>query len=242
MSGPNEVVAQAVLKAHLGRVLRYEYVVPGSLVRADAIDVSLESLDGWEIKTAVDSTKRLAGQVHGYQRYFDRCWLLAAPGHAKVELPPWWGLVSFEAERFPEYDWRNGPDGYAEYQQRLQEVVQTATVTVVREASPNPRQEERPLWDALWAGEARAVLAVLFGNYPRSAWHYDRIIGRLSIEQLRTLARWTLVNRDPSQYPFTKARMRLWTAQVAELLGLDWQPPASDPEAPQPSLFEGVLA
>ena len=87
MSGANEFVARAVLKAHVGRSLRYEYVVPGSGVRADAIDVTLSSLDGWEIKTAVDSTKRLAGQVHGYQQYFDRCWLFAAPKHATVELP-----------------------------------------------------------------------------------------------------------------------------------------------------------
>jgi hypothetical protein len=240
VSGPNEFVARAVLKAHLGRALRYEYVVPGGLIRADAIDATLESVDGWEIKTAVDSTKRLAGQVFGYQRYFDRCWLFAAPKRAEVELPSWWGLVVFEAEPLADYDWSNGVDGYSEYQSRLQEVAATASVTVVREAYANPLQEARPLWETMWAGEARAVLAAL-GDYPRSAWHYDRIIGRLSLEQLQTLARWTLVNRDPSQYPFTKARMRLWTTQVAALLGLDWAP-APDPEAPQPSLFEEALA
>jgi len=242
MSGANEFVARAVLKAYLGRALRYEYVVPGSGVRADAIDVTLESIDGWEIKTAVDSVKRLAGQVQGYQQYFDRCWLFAAPKRAAVELPSWWGLVTFEAEAFPEFDWSGNYD-HAGYRSRFADVVAGATVTVVRDALPSPRQDARSLWATMWAGERKAVLVAL-DDHPSKHWQHERITSRLSVE----LARWTLVNRDPAQYPFSKARARWWAAQVAGLVGLEWAPPAPlDPGADgvtefQPSLFAEASA
>lgn len=245
MSGPNEDVARAVLRAHVGRELRFEYVVPGGLVRADAIAVSLESLDGYEIKTAVDSHKRLARQVQGYQRYFDRCWLFTAPKHADVDLPPWWGLVVFDAEPFPALSWAPGwtHEEHEVYHRRFIEVVANAEVTVLREASQSPEQEPRALWATMWAGEARAVLAAL-GDGHRSAWHFERAIGRLSLDQLRTLARWTLVNRDPRLYPFSKKRAISWASQVSALLGLGWEPPAppEEPEKtePQLSLFAGV--
>ena len=104
----NEDIAKAVLRRLVGHELRHEFDVPGAPVRADAVDISLEALVGWEIKTAQDTTKRLTGQVAGYDRFFDHCWLFTAPQHANVELPEWWGLAVFEAKPFAAFDWPPG--------------------------------------------------------------------------------------------------------------------------------------
>ena len=138
--------------------------------------------------------------------------------------PEWWGLATFEAEAFPEFDW-SGDEDHAGYRARFADAVASATVAVVRDALPSPRQDVRSLWATMWAGERKAVLVAL-GEHPSKHWQHERITGRLTPAQLQALARWTLVNRDPTQYPFSKARARWWAAQVAGLLGLEWARPS----------------
>ena len=224
--GVNEDIAKAVLRRLVGHELRYEFDVPGAPVRADAVDISLEALVGWEIKTAQDTTKRLTGQVAGYDRFFDHCWLFTAPQHANVELPEWWGLAVFEAKPFAAFDWPPGwsHEQHEEWQHRQAKVVAQATVTVIREAQPNPNQKAVAMWSALWAGERKALCTVL-GVHRSHHWRFADVADKLNFDQWRLLARWAFVNRDPTEYPFSVAAEQKWAYRVAELLGLPAPPP-----------------
>ena len=54
-------------------------------------------LIGYEIKSDLDSLRRLNEQIVSYNAIFDRVYLIATPRHLKdIEaiLPKWWGIIS----------------------------------------------------------------------------------------------------------------------------------------------------
>ena len=156
-----------------------EFWVPRSNERADLAVVG-PTLDGFEIKTHVDTLGRLPRQIGAYGRLFDRCTAVVADKHRpEVErlVPEWWGLMSVKIDS-------------------TQVVFHSE-----RAAGMNPSIDPETLVRLLWRDEAASVLTH-FGRAPSpgatrgSMWR--DILTSTTIVELRMAVRTTLVNRDPA--------------------------------------------
>lgn len=77
------------------RILEEVGVLHGD-VRVDLAAFSPRRLHGYEVKSDVDSVRRLARQVDAYSKVLDRCTLVAGvemASRAGPLVPGWWGLV-----------------------------------------------------------------------------------------------------------------------------------------------------
>lgn len=89
------VLLPEIRAARPGALIVQEWGINYNLV-ADIAAIGDQLIESWEIKSAADSTTRLARQVPLYSALFDRCTLVTAPNHLKhvrCLLPDWWGIV-----------------------------------------------------------------------------------------------------------------------------------------------------
>ncbi len=122
-----------------GRLLS-EVGLWGNTVRIDVARLTHASLDGFEIKSERDTLTRLAAQAEIYGLVFDTLTLVAARQHvskATAILPSWWGI----SEAIPSSD--------------------GVSITVIREATPNPSTSGKRIAGLLWRGETVALLSAI---------------------------------------------------------------------------------
>jgi hypothetical protein len=155
----------------------YEFWVPRSNERADVALVG-SNIDGFEIKTARDSLRRLPRQVDAYTRVFDRCHAVLAHRHidAALEiLPAWWGVLVVD---------------------------EGLTFMTLRPAQPNLAVDSETLVRLLWRDEAFAALCELEPPPDRRAGRYrlwEMLLACLDAETLKTVVRQALLARDASR-------------------------------------------
>jgi len=73
-----------------------EFCIAENFARADIATLHAQCWQGYEIKGARDSFKRLPRQVIAYGWVFDHCHLVVEPRHvakARAAVPAWWGLL-----------------------------------------------------------------------------------------------------------------------------------------------------
>ena len=156
-----------------------EFWVPSTNERADLAAIG-GTLDGFEIKTAQDTLKRLPRQSEGYARLFDHCTAVVAERHlsgALETLPAWWGVVLIETV-----------DG-------------NPALCPVREAGPNPLIDGETLVRLLWKKEARDALGEIGVDVEEGASRcmlWERLVEAVSLTRLAELVRHALLGRDPS--------------------------------------------
>jgi hypothetical protein len=180
---PRERAIRAALRpvaldgvASAGGRLVEEFWIPRLNVRADMVAVG-DRLDGYEIKSAADSLRRLPGQVAAFARVFDQCTAVVAAKHESAALeivPEWWGVVVVE-------------HGTA------------AVLAVRRSPCPNPSVDVELLVRLLWRDEVLAVL-LEYGVQPnvaggRSAM-WRQLLDTLSPSAIRTAVRQALHSRE----------------------------------------------
>lgn len=147
---------------------------------AARVDIALigERLEGYELKSDLDSFARMHNQIHAYNRVFDHITLVTGPAHAEAAvqlMPRWWGLVVGE---------RQDPEHIA--------------LTVVRPPADNPGQDAYSLAMLLWREEALAVLKAQNDTPPTKASRAqlsERLADKFSIEELKTQVSHYLLSR-----------------------------------------------
>jgi hypothetical protein len=153
-----------------------EFWIPRSNARADLAVVG-SSLEGYEIKSAADSLRRLPGQVSAFSRVFDRCTAVIASKHELAVyglLPPWWGVVIVESDA-------------------------EAVFSTGRVACPNPEIDIELVVRLLWRDEVQRAL-LEHGVQPdlaggRSAM-WKQLLESLSPVGVRSAVRTALGSRD----------------------------------------------
>jgi hypothetical protein len=167
-------------------VLEFSVGRRGRLGRADVADIQLNSLDGYEIKTAGDSLGRLPSQVQVYSLIFDRCWAVVAPNHldrTMATVPGWWGVQVLDGQLQP-----------------------------VRPAQPAPCGSCRLLLGLLWKPEIMELLRRLGEQPDRNSTVislYRQLASALGVSysprvqttqpdlhDLRAVVRWALLRRQ----------------------------------------------
>lgn len=96
-----ELLLATLRAARPGALLVQELELAGQ-GRADVAAIGRRFVEGYEIKSAADSMRRLTTQVPAYGRIFDWCTLVTSRSHmahAARTLPPWWGLTLVEHGR-----------------------------------------------------------------------------------------------------------------------------------------------
>lgn len=157
-----------------------EFWVPGSNERADLALVA-DTLDGFEIKTAQDTLKRLPRQSSAFARLFDHCTAVIAGHHLDATtqlLPDWWGLVVIHDR-----------DGAVEFES-------------LRDAQPNPSVDVETLVRLLWKEEARNALSTVGVEVDEGVSRcvlWERLVEAVSLARLGELVRQALLGRDPSR-------------------------------------------
>lgn len=154
------------------------------LCRSDAIvDVAVinGSLNGFEIKSDVDTLRRLGKQALVYGEVLDRVTLVVGQQHlrtARAQIPKWWGLIAVRAGTA-------GP-----------------SLHVVRSGRLNPGRRARALVELLWLDEARDLLSRRkalrgFRTKPRDlVW--DRLCEIYTLDEIATAVRRRLKARAAS--------------------------------------------
>jgi hypothetical protein len=134
------------------------------------VDVAIvaRELEGFEIKSDVDSLKRLERQSAAYSRVLNRASVVVTERHLDFALdavPDWWGvLLAF-------------PNG------------ESAKLTIVRKPKRNPAVDSFALAQLLWRDEVLAQLQMLgrakgFLSRPRREL-WERLVEELSVRQLQ---------------------------------------------------------
>ena len=149
-------------------------------VRADMIAVLPTALCGIEIKSHSDSYTRLAGQVKGYDKFCDLCFLCAGDTHthAAEHVTPHWGIVSMTV--------RNG-----------------VRFELLRPAQQNPKSVMQSQLSLLWRNELADILRA--ENLPRYSDKSKRFIcaklmEKLPEERLKARLCDCLFERDYTRY------------------------------------------
>lgn len=156
-------------------LIRNELGVLGGTRRVDVVCIN-GHLDGWEIKSDVDTLRRLAGQAAAFSRVLDRATLVTTDRHltpATRSLPPWWGVqrASWTKDR-------------------------RVRLTLVRAAHQSPALDPMALAQLLWREEALAELRrcdLARGLSKKSRWYvWERLALSVPLPELRALVRTTL--------------------------------------------------
>lgn len=148
---------------------------------AARIDFALAgvNLEGFELKSDLDSLARMHNQIHAYNRVFDRITLAAGAAfldEVAAIIPIWWGV--WRANRIE--------DG-------------SLAIEEVRPAAQNPAQEPYSVATLLWRDEAVAALVDASDQPPLRASRselYERMVERMPLERLRSCVVRKLVERD----------------------------------------------
>ena len=138
-------------------------------VRVDVAAINGE-FSGFEIKSPADSLTRWPKQRRVYSKVVDRAWLVAPEkALANADAPEWWGLI------------------------RIVETPCQLGLSVVREASINPRVDAYSLARLLWRDEALRALET-FGldrgvRTKRRTLIWRRLADQVSLDDLRRSVR-----------------------------------------------------
>lgn len=102
---------------------------------AARIDLALvnDRLEAYELKSDHDNFSRMHGQIHAYNRVFDRLWIVIGSSHVQAALaivPRWWGILIGQRNRSSNVE--------------LEEL---------RPAALNPSQDGASLASLLWRDE-----------------------------------------------------------------------------------------
>lgn len=151
-----------------GHVLIEELGIENGAARVD-VAVAGGLLEGFEIKSDLDTLDRLARQMHAYHRVFDTVTLVTTAAYieqAEKLLPRWWGL----------WEARSGVGGGID-------------IDVRRQPAPHAHQDAQSLAALLWRDEAYEFLVekrgpVIKARAPRHAI-YQALATQLSVEQIR---------------------------------------------------------
>jgi hypothetical protein len=164
----------------------YELWVPRSYERADVAVIG-PTMDGFEIKTARDTLRRLPRQAAAYARLFDRCYVVLADRHVERAmgiLPSWWGVMVIRGETAPEFE-------------------------RIREADVNHDVDPETLVRLLWRDEVHAALCA-FGAPPEPGTGRFRMWAQLldlvEVDVLKTAVREALIRRDPTSARISSRR------------------------------------
>ncbi|MFI5053355.1 MAG: sce7726 family protein [Acidimicrobiia bacterium] len=163
------------------RQLIDEFWVPRTNERADVAVICPDFIHGIEIKTARDTLKRLPRQAQAYARVFDWCTAAVAPQHraAAVELlPSWWGVVEIES------------------------AAGDVRFDILRAPTLNTGIDPEIIVRLLWRDEAFAALRAIDVDASERASRsllWTELLERVDPNQIRSLVRMALVNRDPSR-------------------------------------------
>jgi len=152
--------------------------------RAD-IAVINGHLIGYEIKSDVDSLRRLNDQIDSYNAVFDRASAIVAARHlseAVAILPEWWGVISAS----------EGPRGAIHFR-------------TIRRPKQNVHVDDYAVTQLLWRDEAQEILANLgvHGKQLREkrANLYGCIVSKLDSCELRITIREYLMKRTGWRRP-----------------------------------------
>jgi hypothetical protein len=136
-------------------------------------------MEGYEIKSDVDSLLRLKGQIESYDAIFDRSYAVVTPRHlsgVEKSLPNWWGIVAVSESN----------SGFV-------------TFRTLRIPSQNPNIDDYAVAQLLWREEAQEILSTLGvrGNQLRQkrSLLYSQIVNRLDSDKLHFLVREYLKKR-----------------------------------------------
>lgn len=151
-----------------GHVLIEELGIENGAARVD-LAVAGGLLEGFEIKSDLDTLDRLARQMHAYHRVFDTVTLVTTNTYldqAEQLLPRWWGL--WEAQCTTD---------------------ESVEIRVRRPASPHAYQDAQSIAALLWRDEAYEFLVEKSGpvvrtRAPRHAI-YEALARQLPVEQIR---------------------------------------------------------
>lgn len=150
------------------------------------VDIALVDgvLHGFEIKSELDSLRRLTGQIDLYSRVFDRVTLVAARRHLADALdivPRWWGVVEIAVA--------NGEVRFRMF----------------RKGKRNPAPEARALVELLWRDDALELLdrRGLSRGLRRQTRDviWDHVCQHLDIEEIAASVRDRLKARATSPTP-----------------------------------------
>lgn len=156
----------------------YEFWVPRSYERADVAVIG-PTMDGFEIKTARDTLKRLPRQAAAYARLFDRCCVVLADRHveeAMEMLPAWWGVMIIRGDTEPGFE-------------------------RVREADVNHDVDPETLVRLLWRDEVHAALCALGAPPPPGTGRFRmwaQLLDLVEVDVLKVAVREALIRRDPA--------------------------------------------
>ena len=163
-------------------LIRNELGVLGGRRRVDVVCVN-GHLDGWEIKSDVDTLRRLVGQAQAFSGVLDRATLVTTDRHlhhATELLPPWWGVQRAALTR-----------------------AGNVRLTYIRRPRQSPSLDPMALAQLLWRAEALDELrrrGLAHGLSNKSRWYvWERLAESLAITDLRSLVRNTL--RARQQWP-----------------------------------------
>lgn len=151
-----------------GHVLIEELGIENGAARVD-LAVAGELLEGFEIKSDLDTLDRLARQMHAYHRVFDTVTLVTTATYldqAEQLLPRWWGLWEAHCK-----------------------TDESVEIRVRRSASPHTYQDAQSIAALLWRDEAYEFLVEKSGpvvktRAPRHAI-YEALARQLPVEQIR---------------------------------------------------------
>lgn len=152
--------------------------------RAD-IAVINGHLIGYEIKSDVDSLRRLSDQIDSYNAVFDRVSAVVAECHlseAVAMLPEWWGVISV----------REGQCGATHFKS-------------IRRSKQNIHVDDYAIAQLLWKNEAQEILANL-GIHGKQLQEkrsnlYGYIVNELDSSELRKTVKQYLMRRTNWRHP-----------------------------------------
>lgn len=152
--------------------------------RAD-IAVINGHLIGYEIKSDVDSLRRLSDQIDSYNAVFDRVSAVVAECHlseAVAMLPEWWGVISV----------REGQCGTTHFES-------------IRRSKQNIHVDDYAIAQLLWRNEAQEILVNL-GIHGKQLQEkrsnlYGYIVNELDSSELRKTVKQYLMKRTNWRHP-----------------------------------------
>ena len=159
-----------------------EFWVPVTNERVD-VTVIGSIMEGFEIKTARDSLRRLPRQVDAYARIFDQCTAVIAECHmvdSLAVIPSWWGVILVNGAESP-------------------------TLTPVRDPRRNPSIDAETLVRLLWRNEANSALVELGVELPPGSGRvamWQELLRVVDLEDLSDIVRSAVLTRQTGKTRF----------------------------------------
>ena len=177
------VLKEELLKKHAGdndTLVLDELGIKHGTSRIDLVVIN-HQLHGYEIKSDLDSLKRLPDQIEAYNSVMDRVTLIVGYRHAYDALkmvPEWWGV------RLAEMKKQSG----------------TVVLSDARSARENPEVDLNAVVALLWRNEALAILEELGAasgvRWKRRREIYNRLVDLSNPDFLRFKIRQQLKSRQ----------------------------------------------